>query len=95
MAKKYGSYAVACLGCMSLLMCGRDIRGKVLVRCWQKVLKNGDLFPLEDMIDKKVKSLKTCAVREGMGKLLPAGITWSMYLAQLRRNFCEADNEKK
>jgi len=72
---------------MNLIMCGRDIKGRVHVKCVQDVLEQGRLTPLIDILDKKIES-NGCAVQDLMGGFKQSGGGgWSRYIQQLRRNF--------
>jgi len=86
----YNTHVITCLNCMNLVMCGRNIKGQVHVKCVQDVLEQGRLTPLIDVLDRKVES-DGCAVQELMGSLKGIG-GWQRYVDQIRRNFIKENN---
>ena len=87
MEKTYKSNVITCLGCMNLLMCGRDIRGSVQVRCYSKLLEHGRKILLVDVLDRCFDDQHGCGLLESMRG--PGREPWAQYVAELRRNFCE------
>ena len=87
MEKTYKSNVITCLGCMNLLMCGRDIQGKVQVRCYSKLLEHGRKVLLIDVLDRRFEEQSSCGLLEKVRE--PGRETWVEYIAELRRNFCE------
>jgi len=79
-----------CLGCLNLVMSGKDEEGRAKVRCLHKELEDGDPILLLDIIEKKVDIKMKCMVREGVGQLLPKGTTWAMHIKELRQRYCVA-----
>ena len=86
----YNTHVITCLNCMNLVMCGRNIKGQVHVKCIQDVLEQGRLIPLIDVLDRKVAS-DGCAMGELMSSLKEIG-GWLRYTQQIRRNFIREDN---
>ena len=83
---RYTHHQISCLGCMNLLMCGRDIRNKVHVKCCQDVLDHGRLILLEDILDKKYGE-RGCAMLATMRE--KGAEPWERYVQEIRKNFCE------
>ena len=84
------SHQITCLACFNLVMCGRDIRNKVHVKCCQDVLDHGRLILLEDVIDKKYGERGCALFDKAREKPLPGERidTWRDYIQELRKNFC-------
>ena len=87
MEKTYKSNVITCLGCKNLLMCGRDMRGRVQVYCFSRLLEHGRKVLLVDVLDRRLGDHRGCGLLEQMRE--PGRESWARYIAELRRNFCE------
>ena len=77
-----------CLGCMNLVMSGKNEEGKAKVRCEQSNIQRGKPVLLSDIIDGEYGVDEKCIVRNGAGPLLPRGTTWADHVEKLRRRYC-------
>ena len=87
MKKERNKHQISCLACLNLVMCGRDIQGKVHVKCVQDVLEHGRLVALDDIVDKKYGDLG-CALLESVRE--KGAESWEQYILEIRKNFCES-----
>jgi len=91
MKKERAKHQITCLACMNLLMCGRDIRDKVQVKCIMDVIEYGRLILLEDVIDERYGN-RGCALFDRVREKPLNGErldTWEQYIRELNKNFCE------
>ena len=81
----YTMHKISCLACMNLVMCGKNIKNQVHVRCVLNMLENGRLVTLDDILDKKVNATHACSLFANMRE--PKDISWQRYIGELKRNF--------
>ena len=84
-AYKHQKYRIRCLACMSCVMCGRNKKGDVMVKCLGKIVNDGEEVTLKSMIYGKTSMPEKCAYFENMRDT--RDWTWPEYINQLRRNF--------
>ena len=78
-------YQINCLGCMNLVMCGRNEKKDVMVKCLLGILAEGELITLRSVIQRKHGAGKKCPFLE---KMRPErDVIWKTYIQQLKENF--------